>query len=220
MKTSYKFLVLFPLLTGLANLVSAAVSNTPPIFWPEKRLIPIQISHTTTIADGLEFNITQLNNSVLPLYSYSFSQWKVVPQLNFRNASLALANKRNPSIKAGLSIVKSEDWLKTLGADTLERYVASISYLNPGRFTLLNPGTAFGPIQRTGYFIGNPYKMVHYQIKPEEETEPTLVIWDFITEVDGSTFILSFECPQKLASLNSATPLALMSSLGTLDDFE
>lgn len=220
MHTFFKRLITLLIIAGSSSVQADTLQKLPPIFWPEDQLIPIQLANTTTMADGLEFNITKFKNPAVPLYSYSMSQWQVVPQLNFRKASLSFANKRNGAIKAGLSIVQSNHWLKNLDTETLNRYVAGLQNRNRERFTWLNPDTGFAPIPGTGFFAGNPYKIVHYRIRPEEDNQPTVEVWDFIADSDGHLLILSFECPQELASHNSGTPLNLMSSIGRVDELE
>ncbi len=209
-------------LVGFLSISSKAATpqKITPLFWPENRLAAIQVHYKDAIADGLEFKIMEFANSLLPLYSPSMKQWDQVTELTHRRSSVAFANNRNPSIKAGVSIVKATDWLKELNKESLIRYVASLQNLYPNRFTLLNPDTDFAPISGTGFFVGQPYKMVHYQVVSDEDPNAITEIRDFITQVDDILVILSFESPKDLASRNVGMALNMLAFLSNLDDFE
>jgi hypothetical protein len=107
-----------------------------------------------------------------------------------------------------------------LNEESLNRYVAGIQNLNPGRFTLLNSQTRFAPIQGSGFLLGKPYKMVHYRLVSEDDPTVVTEIRDFITQNDDTLIILSFECPQNLASRTSGSALTMLASLSSLDDLE
>lgn len=220
MKPRFFELVIILVVFGLHGALSATIEKKPPLFWPDARLIPIQVSYNTVISDGLEFRITKYNNTIIPFYSPSLSEWKSGGKLTFRNASIALVNQRNPKIKAGVSIVRTQDWLKEINQETLTRYVAAIRNQYPERLVWLNQDTGFAPIPRTGFLLGKPYKLVHYRINPEQKEQAAIEIWDFISAHKDSTIIFSFECPEPLAARNLDTAIMLISSLARMDELE
>ena len=209
---------LLVLITGLLPLRLQATELITPLFWPNSKLIPIQLGNKEVVSDGLEFSIVEFKNAVLPFYASSMSDWRATQSLTYRNASVALCHAYNPSLKTGVSIIPSNDWLGKLDTQTLNRYVASLRNLNKERFMLLNADTDFAPIYGSGFLLGNPYRLVHYEIEPVEETEPTMQIWDLIAEEDGKLIVLSFECPKSLAARNTGTPLVFLSSISRSED--
>lgn len=202
------------------SLAQAAPHRNPPLFWPEQQLMPIQVDYKEVMADGLEFTITEFSNSELPLYSPLMDDWKQVGRLTHRNASVAFANNRNPSIKSGISLIRASDWLGELSSESLDRYVASLRNLHPNRFKLLNSDSGYAPIQGSGFLAGNPYKMVHYQITSAEDPAKVTEIRDFISQMDDYLLVVSFESPQSLASRNSGMALTMVTSLSHLADLE
>ena len=199
---------------------AATPVKNPPLFWPEGKFIPIQVSYQQALADGLEFTITEFANSELPLYSPSMRDWKQTDKLTYRKSSVAFANNRNPAIKAGIAMVKSNDWLQSLDKDALNQYVASLRLQYPKRFVLKNVDTDFSPVPGSGFLIGKPYKMVHYQIVSEHNPNAVIEIRDFITQINDLTLVMSFESPSGLASHNSRMALTMLTSLSKLDDLE
>ena len=219
MKTRHLFSFL---LVGILSVSAKGTTpqKTTPLFWPESRLIPIQVHSKDAFADGLEFTITEFANSLLPLYSPSMKQWNQVSKLTYRRSSVAFANNRNPNIKAGISIVKANDWLQELNIKNLARYTASLQNLYKNRFIPLNSENNFSPISGSGFLVGSPYNMVHYQVVSENDPNKITEIRDFITQIDDVLVILSFESPQSLANHNTNRALNLMESLSSLDDLE
>jgi hypothetical protein len=82
----------------------------------------------------------------------------------------------------------------------------------------INPETEFAPFFGSGFLLGNPYKMVHCQLAPEDETLPTLQVWDLIAEENGTLIVLSFECPMDLVHRNSRLPALFLSSISRSED--
>jgi hypothetical protein len=206
--------------TVLNNTVSAAIDKAGPLFWPENRLIPIKVSDTKANADALEFTITEFKNSTLPLFSSSMKEWHAVAGLTYYKTSAAFAHIHNPSIKTGISLVKSRDWLGDLNEDSLNRYVAALQISNPKRFTHLNPDTRFAPVGGSGFLVGNPYKMVHYEVVAEEDPTVVTEIREFIAQEKDLLIILSFESPKSMASRVSGTALMQLSALSRMDELE
>ena len=214
--------LLFILILGSLGIATtqAAPQKVTPLFWPEQKLIPMQVHYKEAMSDGLDFTITEFSNSTLPLYSPSMKAWKQVGELTHRNASAAFANNRNASIKTGITLVKSKDWLGELNKENLDRYVQALRNLHSNYFTLLNSDPEFSPVHGSAFLVGNPYKMVHYHIASRENPNAIMEIRDFITQIDDTLLIVSFESPKDLASHNTGMALNLMASLSSLDDLE
>lgn len=218
MKINPSAAVLAILFLAITFMAHGATEKLIPLFWPDTKLIPIQIDSREVISDGLEFTITEFRNAVLPFYTSSMSDWKYGSKLNHRNASIVLNNSRNASIKAGVSLIRSSDWLPQLDSNSLDRYVASLQNLHKDRFTLLNAETEYAPVFGSGFLLGNPYKLVHYEIKPEDPSLSTVEIWDLVAQEDDHLTVLSVECPKSLAERNSNMPLVILTTLARTED--
>ena len=218
MKTYLSSLVLTALFMTTAFQAQAVSEKLAPLFWPDTKLIPIQVGSKDVVSDGLEFTINEFQNAVLPFYTSSMSDWKYGSQLSYRNGSVVFNYTRNPSIKTAVSLIRSSDWLPQLDSESLDRYVASLQNLHKNRFTLLNADTDYAPIFASGFLLGNPYKLLNYEIKPEDPNLPTLVFWDLIAKEDDNLIVLSVECPKSLADRNSSMPLVFLTTLARLED--
>lgn len=218
MRIYYSASVFAILFIATAFKAQAMPEKLVPLFWPDTQLIPVQVNSQDVVSDGLEFTITEFRNSILPFYTSSTSNWLYSSQLNFRKASIVLNNTRNRSIKTAVSLIRSSNWLPQLDSESLDRYVASLQILHKDRFTLLNADTEYAPVFASGFLLGNPYKLLNYEIKPEDPALSTIVIWDLIAKEDDNLIVLSVECPKSLAERNSSMPLVFLNSLARTED--
>ena len=205
---------------GCSILSAATPQKVKPLFWPDSRLLPVQVTERLAMADGIEFSITEFNNSELPLFSTSLKGWKQVGRLSHRNASAAFENKLIAELKTGMSLIRAKDWLGELNRETLLQYTIGIQNLHPGRVTVLNADTGFAPIGGSGFFAGKPYKLVHYQIASESDPKKVIEVRDFITQVDDLLIIMSFENPKGTADRHSGMALNMLDSITRLDELE
>ncbi|MCB1124666.1 MAG: hypothetical protein KJT03_24145, partial [Verrucomicrobiae bacterium] len=137
----------------------------------------------------------------------------VISGLNNRKVSTSFAISRQREVHFGISLIRSKDWLGDLNEENLKRYVTSLQIQYPNRFKLQNPDTAFAPLPNTEYLLGNPYKLVHYEVISEQDPEQVTDVKDFIAQEGDLLIVLSFECPKPLAARYIRTPDLLLSGI-------
>ena len=214
------FLLILATLGPALSLDAVSLENKPPLPWPDTGLSPIQLKKEGVISDGLQFTVTHFENQAVPFFAASLRDWRRSSNLSFRNASVCFQHARNPSIKIGVSLIRTKDWLIDLNEESLTRYIAGVSNSFPNRFEWLNENSRFSPVANSSFLLGQPYKQVHFRIKPEDPTKPVVEIRDLISKHEDWLIVFSIECPQNLALQNLESSLMLMSSFALMEDLD